>query len=253
MKYKDLKALKSIDAIPDEMFLYVLGNAYNTLCEVGIPLNYERYKDLGPTLIARKNALKIYPEFHILYNKAKSNPSLFTSEDFKRLSRLILILYNKKPLHWAVDKKETNLISVFLNNGADINTKDKLGRTPLSLATQTGNLEIINLLLDKGADVNAKDNSGDTPLLLIEKGDLVTATSLLDRGADINVGNIRGNTPLLNAAYKGDLEMVNLLLNRGANINATDNSGDTALDIADITRNKELVKLLKKRMQTQEL
>ena len=53
-----------------------------------------------------------------------------------------------------------------LANGANVNTiVDGIsGRTLLFLAAQWGHKEIVELLIAKGADVNAKDKNGRTPL-----------------------------------------------------------------------------------------
>ena len=44
--------------------------------------------------------------------------------------------------------------------GADVNAKDKLGRTPLHQAARKGRKEITELLIAEGAEVNAKGGIG---------------------------------------------------------------------------------------------
>ncbi|KAN0083840.1 hypothetical protein V8E54_002928 [Elaphomyces granulatus] len=48
-------------------------------------------------------------------------------------------------------------------NGADLESKDGSGRTPLSLAAEKGH-EVVKLLFKTGADLESKDNCGWTPL-----------------------------------------------------------------------------------------
>jgi ankyrin repeat protein len=55
-----------------------------------------------------------------------------------------------------------------LNHKADVNAKDKAGRTPLHLVVAGGNTNAIQCLLAYKADVNATDNNGKTPLALVE-------------------------------------------------------------------------------------
>jgi ankyrin repeat protein len=51
----------------------------------------------------------------------------------------------------------TEIVQLLLEKGADVNAKNKYGRTALIYATERGYTEIVQLLLEKGADVNAKD------------------------------------------------------------------------------------------------
>ena len=41
--------------------------------------------------------------------------------------------------------------------GADVNAKDKDGRTPLMYAAENENIEVIKIFLGAGLDINAKD------------------------------------------------------------------------------------------------
>jgi len=65
-------------------------------------------------------------------------------------------------------------MNLLLKKGANVDAKDKEGRTSLLYAatspylvwkTRGKDTEVTNLLLKKGADINAKDNGGRTPLL----------------------------------------------------------------------------------------
>ncbi len=57
-------------------------------------------------------------------------------------------------------------------NGS-IDAKDESGETSLHLAVREGNLIVAKALVDRGADVNAKNKCGKTPLDLAETDDLV--------------------------------------------------------------------------------
>ncbi|QOJ78899.1 ankyrin repeat domain-containing protein [Infirmifilum lucidum] len=64
----------------------------------------------------------------------------------------------------AAARGDYGKVKELLDRGADVNTRDKYGWTPLHYAADGGHLEVARLLLDRGADVNTRDNDGRTPL-----------------------------------------------------------------------------------------
>ncbi|MBY0407940.1 MAG: ankyrin repeat domain-containing protein, partial [Rickettsiales bacterium] len=59
------------------------------------------------------------------------------------------------------DPEGVNVIHALLQQGANINARDKQGQTPLFYAAKSGNLDSITYLLDNNADSYALDNNGD--------------------------------------------------------------------------------------------
>ncbi|XP_051636502.1 ankyrin repeat domain-containing protein 36B-like [Manacus candei] len=57
-----------------------------------------------------------------------------------------------------------SLVELLLEHGADIDAKNELGYTPLTLAITERCKGMIEFLLQKGADVNATDNHKRTPM-----------------------------------------------------------------------------------------
>jgi ankyrin repeat protein len=49
-----------------------------------------------------------------------------------------------------------------------VTARDNDGQTPLHFAARGGWVDVAGILIDKGADVNAKDKAGRTPLALLE-------------------------------------------------------------------------------------
>ncbi|MGH0163225.1 UNVERIFIED_CONTAM: hypothetical protein FKN15_057713 [Acipenser sinensis] len=55
----------------------------------------------------------------------------------------------RKPLHYAADCGQTEMVEFLLSKGADINAPDKHGITPLLSATYEGHVTCVKLLLSK--------------------------------------------------------------------------------------------------------
>jgi hypothetical protein len=120
-----------------------------------------------------------------------------------------------------------------LREGANVNTRDEHGFTPLHYAAFSRDADVARLLLEHGADANAKGEGGVTPLhhaAIIGNADV--ARLLLDHGADVNARDKRGSTPLHHAAVVGSADFARLLLERGADPSIRDKDGRTPLDVA---------------------
>lgn len=64
----------------------------------------------------------------------------------------------------AVQAAHQNLITLLLNNGADINARDLSGSTALHCAAAYGDEHTVKLLLDRGAGIEVKNDAGQTAL-----------------------------------------------------------------------------------------
>ena len=82
------------------------------------------------------------------------------------------------PLMEAAKRGQRAIISLLLENGANINAQDKKGATPLVYALLPDHTEVVTLLLGKGAKTIA-DNDNDTPAKLLSQKQLTLALSTL--------------------------------------------------------------------------
>jgi ankyrin repeat protein/beta-lactamase regulating signal transducer with metallopeptidase domain len=187
-------------------------------------------------------------------------------------------------IHLAARAGDLSKVQSFIQQGTDVNAKDRVGQTPLFSAVLADTSDVAKFLIAKGADINAKDSLGMTPLRFVlrfhDKKDMVEL--LIAKGADVNAKDKRGATPLHQAclcnqkdaaelliakganvdtkatgspwdgmaaplhcaASPGHVEVVALLIAKGANVNAKDNNGQTPLHSACSTGREDVVELL---------
>jgi ankyrin repeat protein len=123
------------------------------------------------------------------------------------------------PLNWACQGRFPDRVRQTLARGGNPALADTFGMTPLHVAAMNWSAqpEMVRLLLARGADVHARDHSGRTPLFgAAARGDTVSVGMLLDQGAKADVKSDDGRTPLIAAADGGKTAAVALLLRAGA-------------------------------------
>jgi ankyrin repeat protein len=125
-------------------------------------------------------------------------------------------------LHWAARWDDLEMTAMLIRAGASAQTANRIGTTPLFLATVNGSAPMTEALLAAGADPNAPVLShGETPLMMAARtGNPDGVQVLLRHGARPNVAeNLRGTTALMWAAEQGHAEVVELLIKNRAEVN----------------------------------
>lgn len=80
-------------------------------------------------------------------------------------------------------------------------------------------MKVAKSLLTNGADANTRNNYGDSPLLLAcEQGSKELVSLLLEYGAKTQIKDSSENTPLHKAAKNGFKEIIDMLARKGAEI-----------------------------------
>jgi len=157
----------------------------------------------------------------------------------------------------VVESPWVTSVRLLLDSGADVETRDEEGDTPLMRAASHGQTEIFKLLLERGAKTKIRDTQGMTPLIAAACACAVATMNstydimkiLLEKGADVNARTRDGRTALMMAAGSpDDAASLKLLLTHGADPMAKNDQGKTALKFATDNPFPEKVRLLKRAM-----
>lgn len=186
--------------------------------------------------------------------------------------------YVPVPFIEVVKSGDLELVKKMVSSGADINQKDRYGRTVVVISKIP---EITSLLLDLGADVTLLTNKGETqieyaiahyasPTLInallgkgmfsnakdysvvfsaVRWGDHELLKKVIALGADVNMRPtyIVRHTPLIEAIFRQDLEAVHILLQNGASPYERElpsNKGRAPLEIAKWKGDPVIVSLI---------
>jgi ankyrin repeat protein len=128
-----------------------------------------------------------------------------------------------------------------IKQGADVNSRDAQGRTPLMIAAAfSKDPMVIVALLKHGASANERSEHGFSPLIFAaasnESPDVVRV--VLQGGAVLNAKNEFGRTALFYACQRNpNPDIVRTLVDAGANVNGSDDLGETPLMMAAMNRN----------------
>ena len=177
------------------------------------------------------------------------------------------------PAMWS----DPAVCEVLIDAGADIETKDDMGRTPLHYACKSGELAVVKMLVKAGAEVPVTDNEGFTCLMLASSGsgnietvrylvglpqvdvnhrsssfrhtalhlaaqkDADMARVLIDSGADLETRESCDLSPLQVAILRRCLRTVEVLLRAGAGVNVADTHGRTCVILAAHGGDTEIV------------
>ncbi len=125
----------------------------------------------------------------------------------------------RTPLHWAARHGLVEIAGQLLEAGADIDTPDILGRTPLHLAVRHPSM--VGFLVSEGATLNPRDHLSNTPLhAAIWVQSPQTVEILVAAGADVDARNTGGYTPLdlaiRNGTSRANRRLVSSLVGAGA-------------------------------------
>ena len=162
--------------------------------------------------------------------------------------RILMTALRKTSLHSAASAGQADAEALLDRTRGDIGDRvnDLVDRfTSLPAAVVDGNEEVVARLLDNGANPNTKDRDGMSPLHhAAQQGHVRMATLLLEHGANPSMFSDNRTTPLHLAAWHGHDRLATLLLEHGANPVAEDRWGDTPSYNAAIQGHTRLARVI---------
>lgn len=142
------------------------------------------------------------------------------------------------PIAIATEKGELETVKQMLNDGADVNTRDSMEASLLTIAVRENinghyypGMELVSLLLNAGADIDLVDDEGYTAVMRAAKDGHLDILKVLIDGAQLD-GNSDHGSALHEASEFGQLSCVKMLLAAGANPCDRNLVNETAKDVA---------------------
>ncbi|EPS39416.1 hypothetical protein H072_6795 [Dactylellina haptotyla CBS 200.50] len=155
-------------------------------------------------------------------------------------------IYGRTPLVYAIWKRQTSIIAQLLKARARVDVRDDVGETPLDYAICNGHSGILDQFLNSDTQRHSRDTLGRKLLFsAVHKGHGDVVKMLLEVGevnADAKKEN--GDTPLLVAIQSDNVEIAQILLENGANVEAKGADDNAPLFVAISRSDEAMIRLL---------
>lgn len=143
--------------------------------------------------------------------------------------------FYEPPLIDAVQRtRNTEIVRVLLENGADVNSRNKTGDTALHVAGSSG-ASMMQLLLAHDASISARNNEGKTPLFqaMHYSYGVEGIEALIKAGAEVNATDVRGQTAMFEISSHCDYsDKLEVLIKHGASVQVISNYKETPMHAA---------------------
>ncbi|XP_042211232.1 L-asparaginase 1-like isoform X3 [Homarus americanus] len=148
-------------------------------------------------------------------------------------------------LHMACNEGILEIVVWLLQHGASVHIRDKLGRSPLSVAIENDHHKIIELLVKTGAHViESPVRLGDVLVAAAAAGNSKRLLTYHLADVDLSYSDPCGRSALHAACTVGSEECVQVLLDADVPTDVRDRTDLTAVMCAQINNNQHLVDLI---------
>ena len=183
-------------------------------------------------------------------DRAQRSPLFWAAQRGHAKTVALLLSLNVCKLVRKSRKEQSGAFSKLLPtaNGVDVNCRDIIGNTPLTVAISYGHVGVVVQLLGQ-ADIspNLAPDNGCTPLIYAaRRGDEAIVRLLVARAdIDVNIEPPGGRTALMWAIKGGSKDLVSILLSHAdIDVNLESSGGQTPLIAATSQNDEGIVKLL---------
>jgi ankyrin repeat protein len=182
-------------------------------------------------------------------------PSALACTDFRQETTRVLSshpdsLQINNLLFEAARKGCVNSLDELFKAGASRVARDRMGNTPLAVASRAGRLAVVEALLstaspDEAIQLDRANVLGSTPLIqAVQSNRVEVAKMLVAAGARVDDVNAQGETALSAAAFTGNVELARLLLTHKARPDTIDATGKSVIVYAAARGAAPIVEML---------
>lgn len=172
-----------------------------------------------------------------LGNKAAVDELLAMGADVNKANAFTKDTPLTRSLYYGTPEISKRLV----HSGASLNVKNNYGQSPLFIALEKKQADLIDLFLSSGVEEGL---STDYLFRAVSKQNPLGVIAMLKGGVDGNVANAKGNTPLIIASSLGDVQSVHHLITYRVDLNTANKDGNTALIYAARYNHPEVIQEL---------
>ena len=163
----------------------------------------------------------------------------------------------RTPLHVAVFASHDDAVRALIKGGADALAFDNQRYDAITIAAVANDLDMLKLAIGLGGNPRAVTSpyQGTALIAAAHLGHVAVVATLIEAGAPLDHVNNLGWTALLEAVILGDggpdhLEVVRLLVRAGARIDLADRQGETPLGHAQNRGYRDIIGVLREAAET---